>query len=163
MRPVAGTGADVASEPSKGTAGDANRLAVRGLAGQVAEVVGAGEQLRLPEAASIQGLVPPREGAAEAALVAQGHLEHPNVVAVPYQELGVLVDVGHVDLVEAHEILISVRGGRELARGRLAHQALDRADEGELARRRVLAPFVPDVRVGRACRRRGRRDCNGAV
>ena len=139
-------------EPSKGTAGDADGVAIDG-PGQVAEVVGAGEHVGRGEVSSVQRLIPPNHGAVEATLVPQDLLEGPEVVAVPDEELGVAVDIGHVHLVQAGKILIAVRRGREVTRRRLVHQALDGGDEGQPVGGRVLSPFKADVGVGRARRR----------
>lgn len=58
------------------------------------------------------------------------------------------VNVGSVALVETDEILISVLGGVELARGGLLDQTLDGADEGLLVRGRVVIPLITNGGVG---------------
>lgn len=58
------------------------------------------------------------------------------------------VDVGCVALVKTHEILISILGRGESARGGLLDQALDGTDEGLLVRSRIVIPFEADIRVG---------------
>lgn len=153
VRRVARSRANMGREPSKGTTRDTDGVAVDG-PGQVAEVVGAGEHVGRGEVSSVQCLIPPREGAVETTLVPQDLLEGPEVVAVPDEELGVAVDVRHVHLVQAGEILIAVRRGRKVTRRRLAHQALDGGDEGQPVGGRELSPFKADVGVGRARRRR---------
>jgi len=79
------------------------------------------KHIRLPESPGVQGLIPPREGPVEATLIAEHHMEGPQVVAVPDHELRVAVDVGHPHLMQAYEIFIPALGGWELSRGRLAH------------------------------------------
>ena len=143
--------ANVAGEPREGAALDAVGVAVRIGPGQVAEVGGVGEHVRLCEVAGIQRLVPPWEGPVEAAFVTQDLLEGPQKVAVPDEELGVAVHVGRVQLVHACEILVAAGGGWEVARRRLVHQALDGGDEGQPVRRREISPFEPHVGVGTAC------------
>lgn len=149
---VAGSRANMDYEVGKCTAGDTDRIVVDGT-GQVAEVVGAGEHVGCAKVSSIQRLVPPRERPIEATLISQDLLEGPHEVAVPHQELGVVVDVGHVLLVQTSQILIPVGRRREVARRRLVHQALDGTDEGQAVRSRVLSPFEAHVGVRRArCR-----------
>jgi hypothetical protein len=154
VRPVTRARANIARQPSKGAAVDTPGVAIFGRE-QVAEVVVIGEHVRLGELASVQRLVPPRKGPVEAALGAQDLLKCPHVVAVPNQELGIAVDVGHRELVEAHQILVAARRGRELARRRLLQQALNSIHKGQPVRGRVLAPFEAHARLGTACRRRG--------
>ena len=158
---VAGAGTDVGCHATKGTVGDAGRVAVLG-GGQGSEVL-VGEEAGLGEAASIAGLVPPREGTVETALVAEDHLEGEEEVTVPDEELGVLVDVGHVHLVNAGQVLVAVLGRGEVAGGGLVDQALDGVDEGGLVRVGVLPPLVADVGVGAAGRLSRCLDVGGLV
>jgi hypothetical protein len=151
VRRIAGAWANVGSEPSKGTAGNTDGVAIDG-PGQVAEVVRAGEHIGRGEVAGVQSLIPPNHGAIEATLGSQDLLEGPEVIAMPHEEFGVAVDIRHVLLVQAGEILIPVRRGGEVARWRLVHQALDGGDESQPVGGRVLPPFVADIRVG--CARR---------
>lgn len=84
----------------------------------------------------IERLVPPWERLVEAALIAERHVEDPEVVAVPDQEFRVAVDVGHPHLMQADEIFISACCRWEVSRGRFGHQAFDGGDEGSLVRGR---------------------------
>ena len=102
MRYVARSWANMASEARKGAAFDTVAIAICVRRWQVAEVVRVGEHVRLGELAGVQCLVPPWKGPVEAALVAQDLLKCPEIVAVPNEEFGVVVHVGHVHLVEAH-------------------------------------------------------------
>lgn len=77
---------------------------------------------------------------------------------MPDQEFWVPVDIGHVQLMQAREILIA-RGGRgEIARRGLAHHAFYGGDEGESVGGWVGAPFDADVGV---CAARGFGCCCG--
>ena len=150
---------NMTSQPRKRTADDTVRIPIRIRTRQVPEVIRVGEHIRVMEVARIERLVPPRDGLVEAALVPQRHVERPQEVAVPDQELGVAVHVGHPHLVQADEVLISARCWREVSRRWLGHQALDGGDEGELLRGRVGAPFDSHVGVCAAGCFGGRHGC----
>lgn len=103
--------ADVAGQVREPPVHDAGP-AVPGRPGQRAEVVGR-EEARPVEGAVLQGLVPPRQGAAvpEPALRAQGLLEGADEVPVPREEDAAAVDGrGHL-LVGLDEVLVPARGG----------------------------------------------------
>lgn len=141
-------------------AGNARRSTI-GRTGQVTKVL-VREDGGLGEPSGPFLLVPPGEGAVEAALVAQDLLERPHVVPVPQQELvrllrgALAVDVGRVRLVQAHKVLVPVLRRRELPGRGLVHQALDGVHESLFVRGRVVVPFEPHVRVGTvACVGRG--------
>lgn len=144
---IALAGADVARQAGEGAAADADGVAV-GVGDHVAKVVFAAEHVEAAEVACVQGLVPPGHGAVEAALFAEDLLEGPEEIAVPDDEVGVAVDVGHVPLMQADEILISVRGwGGEPPDGGFAHQAFDRSYESQPVGGRVVPPFDSGVGV----------------
>ena len=117
-------GTDVANQSAEGTADDAV-----GDVGQVAKGAG-GEDLRLLEASGIQSLIPPWELAVEPTLRTQHLLEGPDKVTVPDQELGVVVDVWLVQLMETNEVFIAIPRWWEGARGRSIDQALNGTEEG---------------------------------
>ena len=152
MGGVAHARANVGSEPSKGTRGDTDRVAIRVGAGQPAKVQVA-EEIQRGKVASVLGLIPPRERRGEAALVTQDLLKRPEEVTVPHEELGVAVDVGHVQLVQPCQVLEAVRRRSEVARRWLLDQADDGVHEVRPVGQREVTPFVPHVRVGSACRR----------
>ena len=121
MRRIARSRANMASKARKGAAFDTVTIAICIRRREVAEVGRVGEHVRLGEFAGVQRLVPPRKGPVEAALVAQDLLKCPEIVAVPNKEFGVAVHVGHVHLVEAHQIFIAARCRWEIPRWRFVH------------------------------------------
>lgn len=144
------TWANVASKARKGSVRNADGVPV--LRARQASEVSTAKDIGVRESAGIECLIPPREGAIEAALGSQDLLEGPDIVAMPYQKFGVAVDVGHVELVKADEVLVAARCRREIARRRLLHQALDSTHEGLAVRSRELAPFEAHVGAGTTCR-----------
>lgn len=153
---AARAGTDVQRDATEGTAVDAPSRSGAVLGWEQVAKVGLGEDAALSKVASILGLIPPRPGAVEAALGAQDLLEGPHEVSVPDGELGVAVHVGRVVLVDAHEILVAVRGGGKVARRGLVHQTSDSGYEGPSVSVGVVAPFEPHAGVGFAgCRAGG--------
>jgi len=122
--------ADVQSQTGESTSGDARRLAiVWGRDG--AEELAGGEHVVLVEVSSVQSLIPPHHRSVETTLLAQDILEGPEVVSVPDQELGVSVDVWHIQLMKSDEILVTVPGRLEVSGRRLVQQTLDGSDESD--------------------------------
>jgi len=126
------SGTNVAGQTGEGSVCDTLGTS----AGQRTEVCGA-EDVAASEVTGVESLVPPWEGVVEGADIAELHLEDPEEVAMPDQELGVSVDVDHPHLMQPNEILISARGRRELSGGGLALQALDGVHEVDAGGGRV--------------------------
>lgn len=156
-----GTRTNVGDKVGKGAVLDTRWVAVGIGGGQAAEVACIGEHGGLGKLSGVEGLIPPDHGAVEATLGAEHLLESPQVVSVPDQELGVVVHVVHVVLVETDEVLVPRLGGREVTRGRLVHETLDSGNKRQAVRVRVLPPLIAHVRVRTAGGRVGAGDGGG--
>lgn len=119
---------------------------------QRAKVFG-GEDAALVELSRVEGLVPPRQGPVEAALVAQKGLEGRDEGAVPGEEDFVPMDGVGEDLVGFREVLPPALGGGEVFAGRgLLGQARDGIHEGLAVAGRVVAPLNAGGERCAACR-----------
>lgn len=121
-----------------------------------------GEDAALVELARVEGLVPPREGPVEAALVAQQGLEGRDEGAVPGEEDLVAMDGVGEDLVGFREVLPPALGGGEVFAGRrLLGQARDGIHEGLAVAGRIVAPLDASGQRDAACRIGSARGDNG--
>lgn len=112
-----------------------------------------GEYAALVELARVEGLVPPRQGPVEAALVAQQGLEGRDEGAVPGEEDLVAMDGVGEDLMGFREVLPPALGGGEVFAGRgLLGQARDCIHEGLAVAGRVVAPLNAGGDRCAACR-----------